>query len=370
MYLDLHNLIKIELINEPQNIRRFYRHTVGLGVFETSLLSDDEVDIKITFVDKLKLGSSIELMHSQAAYDDESFYKITPLGRKICLSFENFEPPCKIVCEIGTKPIELLEILDQLTQYIALKKKAVFIHSAAVFSNGRGILFPGWSAAGKTAILLKLLNEGAQYMSNDSTILKEDGTMLAYPVSLDLNEYYHKELLEVLPNRGKNMFSRRERALGTAMTFLGMVLRKMPEDLVKRIGNELYRIGPELGKRCIVPYLTLYPQGKIRMSSNLDIVFLLARSGIDKIEISKIDAKFAASKIAPCLSYETAYHLRGLYHMFRFAYPNKRNELVENAERISEEIMGKSFEGKQLYYVKLPIPYHFDELFTRLAEYL
>lgn len=371
VYLNLHNLIRIELINEPREVKSFYRDRLGLAVFEADTFGNDEADIEVTFVYNIKVKSNVEFIDDTAAYDDESFYKIAKGGGKICIPLESFDLPCRVICETSVEPAILFEVLEQLyMSHIALKKGAIFVHSSAVFFNNKGILLPGWAAVGKTVILLRFLNEDAQYISNDLTILKEDGGMLAYPIGICLNEYYREALLEVLPNNWGNMLNRREQAIRAGLTFLGTALGKTPIYAVKDMGSRISKMAKNRGLLATVPYLTLYPQGKIKMQSNLDVVFLLVSSEAAEVEISQTDSRFLASKMAPCVSAEVSSHLAGLYDKFRFAFPNKRNELIENSEKMSQEIMRKAFEGKELYYVRLPKTYDVDKLFNRLCVYL
>ena len=64
----------------------------------------------------------------------------------------------------------------------------VFIHAAAVEWLGRTIVLPGTSHCGKSTLTLALLRSGARYLSDEFTILDEDGHVLAFPRPLQLRE--------------------------------------------------------------------------------------------------------------------------------------------------------------------------------------
>jgi hypothetical protein len=58
------------------------------------------------------------------------------------------------------------------------------IHAAAVARSGRAVLLPGSSGSGKTTLCARLLQRGADYLSDDSVALDPDGRVLGYPKAL------------------------------------------------------------------------------------------------------------------------------------------------------------------------------------------
>lgn len=62
----------------------------------------------------------------------------------------------------------------------------VFIHAGVVAVDGRALLLPGLSYAGKSELTAALLVEGAEYGSDEYAVLHPDGTVEAYPRRLSL----------------------------------------------------------------------------------------------------------------------------------------------------------------------------------------
>jgi hypothetical protein len=64
----------------------------------------------------------------------------------------------------------------------------VFIHAGVVAWNGRAILLPGRSFAGKSTLVAALLRAGAEYYSDEYAVLDERGYVHAYPRPLSLRD--------------------------------------------------------------------------------------------------------------------------------------------------------------------------------------
>jgi hypothetical protein len=65
-------------------------------------------------------------------------------------------------------------------------RERMFIHGGAVGVNGRAILFPGYSLAGKTSLVAALISSGAEYLSDEYAVFDADGMVhpFAKPLSL------------------------------------------------------------------------------------------------------------------------------------------------------------------------------------------
>ena len=61
---------------------------------------------------------------------------------------------------------------------------AVAVHAAAVAIDGRAVLVGGWSESGKTETALALLERGATFVSDKWTVVGEDGTAAAFPITV------------------------------------------------------------------------------------------------------------------------------------------------------------------------------------------
>src|SRR5215207_4627259 len=81
-----------------------------------------------------------------------------------------------------------LGLLDtHLCGYIAVHAPArIFVHAGAVAYNGRVIVIPGMSFAGKSTLVAALVRSGATYYSDDFAVLDETGRVHPYPKPLSL----------------------------------------------------------------------------------------------------------------------------------------------------------------------------------------
>jgi hypothetical protein len=81
-----------------------------------------------------------------------------------------------------------LGILDaELRMYIALHAPdRVFVHAGVVGVEGRAIVLPGRSFAGKTTLVAALVKAGAEYWSDEYAVLDADGLVHPYPKPLSV----------------------------------------------------------------------------------------------------------------------------------------------------------------------------------------
>lgn len=99
----------------------------------------------------------------------------------------------RVVCDEKSiaGPLDLrlaLGILDaELRMYIALHApNHVFVHAGVVGVEGRAILLPGRSFAGKTTLVAALVQAGAEYWSDEYAVLDADGLVHPYPKPLSV----------------------------------------------------------------------------------------------------------------------------------------------------------------------------------------
>ncbi|HXP38565.1 MAG TPA: hypothetical protein VN817_12440 [Solirubrobacteraceae bacterium] len=81
-----------------------------------------------------------------------------------------------------------LGILDaELRMYIALNAPDhVFVHAGVVGVGERAIVLPGRSFAGKTTLVARLVQAGAEYWSDEYAVLDSDGLVHPYPKRLSV----------------------------------------------------------------------------------------------------------------------------------------------------------------------------------------
>lgn len=79
--------------------------------------------------------------------------------------------------------------LEPIINYRLAQDGACLVHAACFRINGRGVLVCGYEGSGKTTTLLNMLERGADYLSDEMTIITADGRAMSYPTPLSLQDY-------------------------------------------------------------------------------------------------------------------------------------------------------------------------------------
>jgi len=90
-------------------------------------------------------------------------------------------------CENVKDALHFLE--SRLQLYIAERtEQQVFVHAGAVEYQGKALLLPGRSFAGKTTLVAALLRAGANYLSDEFAVLDRHGRVHGYPRRLAMRD--------------------------------------------------------------------------------------------------------------------------------------------------------------------------------------
>jgi hypothetical protein len=97
--------------------------------------------------------------------------------------------------EVMTRPISpatdlqvALGVLEtQLRMHLAYNsQRYLFVHAGAVAVEGRAIVIPGASFSGKTTLVAELVRAGAEYLSDEFTLIDDNGLVHPYPKPLSI----------------------------------------------------------------------------------------------------------------------------------------------------------------------------------------
>jgi len=93
--------------------------------------------------------------------------------------------------EMKCQPVRRADLLDAFSTHLRaafaeFSRKQLFVHGGAVGWNGRAIIFPGKSRAGKSTLVAELVKAGATYFSDEYAVLDCQGRVhpFAKPLSL------------------------------------------------------------------------------------------------------------------------------------------------------------------------------------------
>lgn len=118
-----------------------------------------------------------------------------------------------------TKYILHKSFVECLIRYKLNRKGCFMVHSSSVAINGDGVVFAASPEAGKTSTMLKYIEHGQSFMSDDFSLI-HDGVLYAYPTPITLHSHNlkrHPMLAKCLS--AKDKFQIRWRTLVLKMTF-------------------------------------------------------------------------------------------------------------------------------------------------------
>ncbi len=90
-----------------------------------------------------------------------------------------------------SRTLDLTQLFDTLAQHAELltafrASDCLFVHAGVVGWQGRAILIPGRSMAGKTTLVKALVEAGATYYSDEFAVLDKEGMVYPYPRPLSV----------------------------------------------------------------------------------------------------------------------------------------------------------------------------------------
>ena len=127
-------------------------------------------------------------------YICDNFNKAKRLPVSMKLSLKNIKGTTELKYTPAYKKfIGIDNILFSILELKLLYNDMRFLHSACLGLNGRGIVIAGWSDIGKTSTTLRLIKHGAEYLTEDSTIIDKKGNGYSFPeapsISMKLTDF-------------------------------------------------------------------------------------------------------------------------------------------------------------------------------------
>jgi hypothetical protein len=350
---DIHGLLGIRLHGPSEaDIRTVGKH---LGLAPTALAGAPE--ITIGFVDELPIRGPLRYLgREDVGFTDDLFVVLRSrnLARaRLAIAFETLGQHCALTCERGLPAIPLLR---QLINLAMLAKGVVPVHAAAFNHSGKGVLVTGWSHGSKTGSLLAFMADGAQFVGDEWIYLSaERDSMYGLPDQLEARPWYLRELPEYQKHVGA-----------------GDRLRISATDRVARLlssrvpGSE--RRNSLAAKVTRQAHQSLIDQQSIHMrprelfgadacvlQSRLDVVVVAVSHGDPEIAIAPTLIEKVAAQMAASFQFEQA-SLLSTYQKHLFAFPERRNTLLDNAEDIYRNHALRALAGKQARTMYHPYP--------------
>ncbi len=365
----LHGLVTLRLIDPPKSATAKLVKLLGQSVGTPS----PEPDITVRFVDSLPVEGDLRYigLHS-AAFDAAHFYVVDEDGSRARIDFEALGGPCEIVCERGVSAVPLLIPIVGLT---LLARGYVLLHSGAFVYGGVGVLVTGWEKGGKTETLLPFMQAGADYMSDEWTIVSPgDGLIRGVSAMTQVWSWHFRQLPEFwarIPAADRFRI-RVLRAYQAVYTRTPGWLR--PRGLIGGWFEKLSTDGgvPLLGQSRSAPE-RLFGDRIRREPARLERLFFATMKPGDPasgtIEVLPVEPDEIARRMVASLAYERRALIQA-YEQFRFAFPGRSNALLDSSRERELALLEKAFSGITAYEVRHPYPVRLGAMRQAMMPYV
>jgi len=309
---NVHDVVGVRLVDpRPVDVAAV---TKQMGSFRRNLAKDP--DVTIHFVEKLSADQMWNVEMNETGFTENDFY-IFDASQKVTarVAFDEIGERCVIESQTGMDHVPLLIPILHLT---ALKADYVALNASAFIYGNNGIVATGWAKGGKTEALLAFGIKGAPYVGDQWTMLSGDGErMFGLPGNPGLWEW--------------SLESRAERAPGESRD------------------------------------LALIPSQK-NHSARPSKFFLLVTGRGSELVVEPTDPLEIAERMISATQYEQSPFMQK-YLAFKYAFPGRRNELIEEARILQSEILRRALGGKEAYTVWHPYPVALAQLFDAMSPY-
>jgi hypothetical protein len=358
---DLHGYVGIRLLDAEDRDRR---HVVAqLGPIEATL--EREPDITVRFVDRLQHGPLTYVSWQETAFDETAFYLLAGRGNisaKTRIPFENVGDRCDIVCERRQSTVPLLLAVVNMT---ALAKGLLPLHASAFVHDGRGVLATGWAKGGKTEALLAFMSRGARYVGDEWVYLTPDGRMFGIPEPVRLWGWQVRQL----PTIAARLRRPERLRLGVLQGIANAAGTLAPRRGGGVAGSVLRRGVPMLRRQVNVqvPPARLFGAENIAQEATIDTILFMSSYDQPELHVEDIDPDELANRMAASLIHERL-PLMSCYRQFRFAFPDRRSDLLERATEVELALLHKALGGRRASWLRHPYPVDIESLVAPISS--
>jgi hypothetical protein len=350
---NVHDLIGIRLVNPaPRDVQIVERH---LGLQPAPFSGSPA--LVINFVDRLSAKQPLRFLgRDDVAFTDDEFILLRSrnLARaRTKLAMEKIGEACELVCETGLPAIPLLR---QLLNLVMLARGVIPVHAAAFHHRGRGVLVTGWSHGSKTGTLLAFMAAGAKFVGDEWIYLSPAGDrMHGLPDQLEARPWYLGELPQY--RRRVGLYDRVRTGVTAGLAgMLGPVAAR--SERRNSLGSKLVRYAHQglVDQQSVhLNPLSLFGAGDCLLASPLDVVIVAVSHEAKDVLVRPAQADLVAGRMAASFVHEQA-SLMSCYHKHLFAFPDRRNPLLDHVEQLYRERAEAALSGKLTYAMFHPYP--------------
>jgi hypothetical protein len=308
-------------------------------------------DILVRFVDRLEVGRPVRLLGvDDAGFTGNAFLILRSRHKaraRARIPLERIGQDCEIVCERGLPAVPLLVATLNLT---VLARGGLPLHASAFVHEGRGVVVTGWSKGGKTEAVLAFMARGARFVGDEWIYVKPDGaTVHGIPEPIRVWDSH----LRQLPGLRRRVGRAHRARLAALRAAAGAARGRRGRRIAALVGGQLHvDIAPE----------RLFPPEAIALTASFDRLFLVGSWEEGHTAARPIDPAEVSARMAFSLQHERA-PLTTAYEQFRFAFPDRRNPVLEAAPDSERALLERVVAGKVAYAVEHPYPADLERLF-------
>lgn len=350
---NIHDLVGIRLVNPSSRDVEVVAGHLGLKPSEFS----GSPALTITFVDRLTVDQPLRFLgRDDVAFSDDAFIirRSRTLARaRAKVAMDRIGETCELVCETGLPAIPLLR---QLLNLVMLARNFVPIHAAAFHHRDRGVLVTGWSHGSKTGTLLAFMAAGAKFIGDEWLYLSAgNDQMYGLPDQLEARPWYLGELPQY--QRQVSLSDRARTGLTAGMAGLLGPLAARTEQR-NSLAGKLIRYAHQalLDQQSIhLKPLSLFGADNCVLASPLDVVIVAISHDSSDVLVAPAELEQVAGRMAASFVHEQA-SLLSCYHKHLFAFPDRRNSLLDQLEQTYGERVGQALKGRPAYTMLHPYP--------------
>lgn len=185
-----------------------------------------------------------------------------------------------------SKHVLYVNLVEPLLRFLFISRGFILLHSACLDKNESGLLLSAPPDTGKTTTVLKCVNNGFSFLSDDMTIIKLPNQALCFPKPMTISSHTFKTAISV-SNTHHNDRSMRVRSLvhsKTGRAFMHKLAKlNVPIFTINTIGQSIVR-PPKYSINSILQ------EAKIKNDTKVDNLYFLKREGNDIIPLDTTSA--------------------------------------------------------------------------------
>jgi hypothetical protein len=366
--LDLAGLLRLRLVDPADRDREAIVRQLGCP----AIPADGDADLTIRYIERMgaRNAESRRIGPGDVRWTDDGLVLVRGHGRSERWALVPFDrigtsdARVEIACERDIGPVPLLMSAINLT---LLGRGVLPLHASSFVAGGSGIVAAGWSKSGKTEALLAFMDRGARIVADEWTYVHADRSLSGLPTPIRLEPWHLAQrpaLVERLDPRERRRLGR----LSAVRRGRGLASRAAQKLPGRRLIDGAFDLALA-NDRVDVALDDLFSPDRRAPTATADVVFWMVPHESSAIETSAV----APSDFAARMATAHVHHRREFldaYWRFRYAFPDRRNPLVDAMEERELELLETTIGEREVIRVEHPKPVDLGRLADAMSRHL